>query len=118
MSYVPIVTPTAREASPRARELARQVEQVVQDFQRSYPDTKPADVQQALQIVSGTSGEITSRHKLLALTLAGGIAALVGVLVLARGGLGGTGEGSMSPMLWLVAGLIIVLALAFAARRT
>lgn len=116
--YVPIVTQTTREASPRARELARQVEQVVQDFQRSYPDTRPADVQQALQIASGTSGEPTARHKVLALSLAGGVAALVGVYVMAGGGLGEVTGGSIGPMFWLVAGLIIVLALAFAARRT
>lgn len=44
MSYVPIVNQTTRDASPRARELARQLEQVIQDSRRSCPDTKPADV--------------------------------------------------------------------------
>jgi hypothetical protein len=33
MSYVPIVTRPDHHASPRARELSRQIEQVVADFQ-------------------------------------------------------------------------------------
>jgi outer membrane murein-binding lipoprotein Lpp len=48
MSYVPIVPRSDRtRISPRARELAAQIDKLVQDFQRSYPDTRPTDVQEA-----------------------------------------------------------------------
>lgn len=117
MSYVPIVTQSTRDASPRARELARQLEQVIQDFQRSYPDTKPADVQQAVQIAWGGSSSVPAARRTLVLALAGGIAALAGVLVFLSEGQGGLGELASGPMVWIVVGLLVLVALAAVARK-
>lgn len=117
MSYVPIVDQTTRDASPRARELARQLEQVIQDFQRGYPDTKPADVQQAVQIAWGGSRQVAGARRTMALALAGGVAALAGVLVFMSGGDGGLSGLLSGPMVWLVMGVIVVVALADVAAR-
>jgi len=111
MSYVPIMSPSDRtQVSPRARELATQIEKVVQDFQRSYPDTRPADVQQALRVAAGGSDSTPDSRRVLSMTVAGGVAALVGVLFFMRES---TGEASGLPadlMVWVVVGVIVILA--------
>jgi hypothetical protein len=118
MSYIPMIVQQSPPPSPRARELARQLNQVIQDFQRSYPDTKPADVQQAVQIAYGGPTSSAPARRLLAMSLAGGIAALGGVLFF----MGESGEGLSGlpgdSMIWLVAGVIIVLGLVVAMRRS
>ena len=116
MSYVPIVQQQTRDASPRARELARQLEQVIQDFQRSYPDTKPADIQQAVQIAYGSPSAVPEKRRVLALTVAGGVAAMVGLMVfLDEGGqLSGLLAG---PIIWVVAALVVLVGLVAVANR-
>lgn len=117
MSYVPYVPPTDKmKLSPRARELATQIEKVISDFHRNYPDTPPGDVQQALNALSGDKQPAPSSRRLLVMATAGGIGALVAGLF-AAGGFGGDAM-TMSPdaMLWLTAGLIVALGLVFAAR--
>ena len=119
MSYVPIVPPSNRsQVSPRARELATQISKLVQDFQRSYPDTRPTDVQEALRVASGGSEAVPGSRRALAVALAAGIAALVGVFVFIGDSGGGSLDLPANSMLWLVAGVIIVLALVFRARRS
>ena len=119
MSYLPYLAAAEKtKLSPRARELATQIEKVIQDFQRSYPDTPPGDVQQALTALSGDSSRVPASRNILAMTLAGGIAALVGVVFFLRE----SGEGGMAlpsgAMLWIVAGLISAVGLvAIAARQ-
>ena len=57
MTYVPIVTPVQQApTSTRARQLSVELEQVIEDFQRSYPDTKPGDVRDAMRLAWGGSG--------------------------------------------------------------
>ena len=119
MSYLPYLPPTEKmKLSPRARELATQIEKVISDFHKSYPDTPPGDVQQALTALSGEKGPAPASRRLLAMTVAGGIGALVAVLF-AAGGSGG--EGGMplptDAMLWVAAGLIVAVGLVFAARQ-
>ena len=119
MSYVPIVPPSDRtRVSPRARELATQISKLVQDFQRSYPDTRPSDVQEALRVASGGSDAVPGSRRVIAVALAAGVALLVGGLAF----VGDSGSASLDLpanfMLWLVAGVIIVLALVVRARRS
>ena len=100
MSYLPYLVPSEKtKLSPRARELATQIEKAIQEFQRSYPDTPPAS------------------RNVLVMTLAGGIAALVGVLFFLRE----SGEGGMAlppgAMLWIVMGLVVVVGIGAVAAR-
>ena len=118
MSYVPIMSASDRtQVSPRARELATQIEKVVQDFQRSYPDTRPGDVQQALRVAAGGSDSVPDSRRLLGMSVAGGIAALVGVLFFMRESAGGASDLPADSMLWVVVGVIVLIALAAMARR-
>jgi len=118
MSYLPYLASAEKtKLSPRARELSTQIEKVIQDFQRSYPDTPPGDVQQALNALAGDPGRSPASRSVLAMTLAGGIAALVGVLVFT----GESGEGGLAlpsgAMLWMVVALIVGVGLAAVAAR-
>jgi ElaB/YqjD/DUF883 family membrane-anchored ribosome-binding protein len=118
MTYVPSVRSSSSPPSPRARELAAQLERVIRDFQSSYPDTKPADVQQAVEIAWGgpTSSTLRSR-RLLAVGVAAGLAALFGVFVAMRE----SGELPLdmdpSAVAWIVGGLLVLMVLIRAARR-
>ena len=118
MSYLPYMAAAEKtKLSPRARELSTQLEKVIQDFQRSYPDTPRADVQKALNALAGDPGRAPASRSVLAMTVAGGIAALVGVMVF----MGESGEGGMTlpsgAMLWLVFALIVGVGLAAVAAR-
>jgi len=119
MSYLPYLAASEKpKLSPRARELATQIEKVIQDFQRSYPDTPPGDVQQALTVLSGGTDRGPASRRTLAMTLAGGIAALFGVLFFMRESAGGgASDLPADSMLWVVVGVIVLIALAAMARR-
>jgi len=119
MSYVPMVPPSARtRMSPRARELATQIEKAIQDFQRSYPDTPQRDVQEALRTLAGDSETAPASRRVLAMTVAGGIAALIGVLVFAANSDGGGLSLPSDSGIWLVASVVVgLLALMVVARR-
>ena len=105
MSYVPIMSPSDRtQMSPRARELATQIEKVVQDFQRSYPDTRPGDVEIRV------SDSAPDSRRVMGMTVAGGVAALVGVLFFMRESAGEASGLPADSMLWIVVGLIVLLA--------
>ncbi|MDP2469823.1 MAG: hypothetical protein Q8W45_00440 [Candidatus Palauibacterales bacterium] len=118
MAYVPIVPPSARtRMSPRARELATQIEKAIQDFQRSYPDTPQRDVQEALRTLAGDSETAPASRRVLAMAVAGGIAALTGVLVFAANSGGGGSSLQSNPLLWLVASAVVGLAVVAVARR-
>ncbi len=118
MSYLPYLAMGEKtKLSPRARELATQIEKAIQEFQRSYPDTPPGDVQEALNALSGDSNRAPASRNVLAVTLAGGIAAVVGVLFfLGESGEGGTALPS-GAMLWIVVGLIVVVGIGAVAAR-
>ena len=118
MSYLPyLATAEKTKLSPRARELAMQIEKVIQEFQRSYPDTPAGDVEKALTALSGSTDRAPASRRVLAITLALGIAALGGVLLF----IGESGDGMSTlpanSMLWVVAGVIVMIAVAAMARR-
>ena len=74
MAYIP--TPTSGSHAPgrpsqRALDLSSRISQVILDFQRSFPDTRPADVQQAMRLAWGSSFDTNRRRR----------AVLVGLLV-------------------------------------
>lgn len=119
MSYLPYLPPTEKmKLSPRARELATQIEKVINDFHKNYPDTPAGDVQQALTSLAGEKTPAPASRRLLAMVVAGGIAALVAVMFVVGGSEGGGGMPlGTDAMLWLTAGLIVVLGLVFAARQ-
>jgi len=103
--------------SARSRELATQLERTIQEFQRSYPDTPARDVQEALRALSGDTDRTPASRRVLALTLAGGIAALfAGVFVIeeAGGGLSGTLTDSAP---WIVMTAIVLLLVVMRLRR-
>ena len=53
MPYIPTSTSgtgTPQKATRRALDLSERISQVILDYQRSFPDTRPADVQQAMRL--------------------------------------------------------------------
>lgn len=118
MSYLPYLAQADKtKLSPRARELTTQIEKVIQDFQRSYPDTPPGDVQQALDALSGDSGRSPASRNALVMTVAGGVAVLVGVMIFVTEAGGGGLALPPGALMWIVAGLIGVVAIAAVAVR-
>lgn len=118
MSYLPYVPPADKtKLSPRARELSSQIEKVLQDFQRSYPDTRPGDVQDALRAASGGTDPAPDSRRLLAVTLAGGVAALVGVLFFMEEFADRTIDLPPGAMTWIVMSLVILVGIVALARR-
>ena len=76
MTYIP--TPTSGPGSPqkasrRAVDLSERLSQVIVDYQRSFPDTRPADVQQAMRLAWGSTLD-TNRQRRLVITLVIGLA--------------------------------------------
>lgn len=74
MTYIP--TPTSptrspRNATRRAIDLSERISQVIVDYQRSFPDTRPADVQQAMRLAWGDTLDVTHRRRLFLTTVAG-----------------------------------------------
>ena len=118
MSYLPYLAAAEKtKLSPRARELATQIEKVIQEFQRSYPDTPPGDVEQALTALSGDSNRAPASRNVLVMTLAGGIAALVGVLFFLRESGGEAPALPADSMLWIVVSVIVLVAMVAMVRR-
>jgi len=76
MSYVPIVPPTPTPPSPRVRDLADQLSQVIAEFERTHSAMSNSEVRQATQLAvrgRGASGP-GAVPILIVLTLAVGIA--------------------------------------------
>ena len=82
MSYVPtpVIVPPS-EASWEAKELAREIEEVVIRYQEDHPRTRPEDVRQALGIVSSVAGAGRSHQVRLGFAVVVGTLLLVGLLV-------------------------------------
>jgi hypothetical protein len=79
MAFVtPVYVPQPR-ASLEAQDLAREIEQVVVDFQKRRPRTSNRDVQQAMNIVESREEMGISRHRSQATTI---IAVAIGLLVM------------------------------------
>ena len=71
MTYIP--TPTSgtgsrQTPSRRAVDLSERLSQVIVDYQRSFPDTRPADVQQAMRLAWGSTLD-TNRQRRRVITL-------------------------------------------------
>jgi len=80
MAFVPPVTHVPQpRASLEAQDLAREIEEVVVDFQKRRPRTSNRDVQQAMNIVESREGMGISRHGSQATTI---IAVAAGLLVM------------------------------------
>ena len=87
MAYIP--TPTSSHHAPgrpsqRAVDLSTRISQVIVDFQRSFPDTRPADVQQAMRLAWGSSFDTDRRRRalLVALLVSGLLFFALGLFVL------------------------------------
>jgi len=71
MTYIPTSTSGTRstqKASRRALDLSERISQVIVDYQRSFPDTRPADVQQAMRLAWGSTLD-TNRQRRVVITL-------------------------------------------------
>lgn len=71
MTYIPTSTSGTRStqnASRRALDLSERISQVIVDYQRSFPDTRPADVQQAMRLAWGSTLD-TNRQRRVVITL-------------------------------------------------
>lgn len=74
MTYIP--TPTSPNRSPqkstrRALDLSERISQVIVDYQRSFPDTRPADVQQAMRLAWGSTLDTNRQRRVVVILVAG-----------------------------------------------
>ena len=115
MSYVPIVpTPVQEDVSPRARDLARNLEQAVAEYRSRNPSLSDAEIRQALSLMS-RSRSPAARPVLLGL-LAAGLAIGVIVTFMASGGDAAAG----SEVQWVavaIGGIAAILGIVAAVRR-
>jgi hypothetical protein len=109
--YVP--TPVQPPASPRVRELSQRIQQIITDFQRQYPMT-PGEIRQALLHAAGSMG---NHRRPLAVALAAGIVAVLGVGVFLAQRTGG-GEPAGLPIAALLGVLAAGVGLVVAIRRS
>lgn len=78
MAYVPIPSQPQPPASPRARELSQKIRATIEEFERHYPGTDPADVRRALELASGE----TNRTRMSVAVMIGlFVAAALGMIV-------------------------------------
>lgn len=89
MTYIP--TPSSSGGSPqratrRAIDLSERISQVIVDYQRSFPDTRPADVQQAMRLAWGSTLDVSSRRRVFAAVIAGLLALLLVLGLFVLGG--------------------------------
>ncbi len=70
MPHVPVIPPDGSPPSPRARALSQRIAQVIREFQREHPDTRPADIQRAMRLAWGEAGVRTSQQVVLLVLLA------------------------------------------------
>lgn len=71
MTYIPTSTSgtgSPQRASRRALDLSERISQVIVDYQRSFPDTRPADVQQAMRLAWGSTLD-TNRQRRMVITV-------------------------------------------------
>jgi hypothetical protein len=115
MTFVPIVpTPVQEDVSPRARDLARNLEQSLAEYRSRNPTLSDAEIRQALSLMS-QSRSSGARALLLGLLVAG---LAIGVIVtfMVSGGEAAAGGG----VRWVaiaIGGIAAVLGILAAARR-
>ena len=116
MSYAPIMTPPTQTpgTSMRARQLSAELERVIDDFQKSYPDTKPGDVRDAMRLAwGGTSAErVTRARGAVAATI--GAFLFAGLLALYFAGRGGdvSLDGAGVPWIMVMIGVLAIVSVA------
>ena len=117
MAFVPVFVPPA-QASARAKDLARRLEETIATFERQYPGTSPEDIRHAVHIATGGAGRPTRPPRVVMALVAGLIAMGIGLFVTLaqRGGTPG-GEGA-PPIPWVILGLLAgLLGVVVAIRR-
>lgn len=75
MTYIPTPTSPTRpqqNATRRAVDLSERLSQVIVDYQRRFPDTRPADVQQAMRLAWGSTLD-SNRQRRVVITLVAGL---------------------------------------------
>lgn len=114
MLYVPIVVPPT-PPSPRTRELANLLSTVIQEYEKHHPSLTGSEIHQALTLASQESRSATAASRVLVATVAGGLAALLGVGVFIAKAPGGGVAGF--PVLAVVVGIMLVVGVAVALKR-
>ena len=117
MTYVPIIVPPT-PPSPRTRELAREIERTIVDFEQLHPSVTRAELQQATRLAMQATGG--QGHELAAVSGVLGLlaAAALGAYVYVSDAGGGSPTGGEVPYsLIAVATGVVVVAIAFAFRR-
>ncbi len=84
MSYVPIVTPTPSPPSPRSRELADLLRRVIEAYEEGHSTTTRAEIRAATRLALSKAGPSRLGAPIVALTLGGLMALLLGVFVFLR----------------------------------
>jgi hypothetical protein len=109
MVFVPVIVPPP-QASARARDLARRLQDAIATFERQYPGTSPGDIRQAVRLATGGPGGSRRAPRAAMAILAGAISLAVGMFALIAersGGLGGEGSPAIP---WVVFGVVAGLA--------
>ncbi len=114
MSYVPIVVPPP-SPSPRTRELADLLAQVIREYEAQHPSVTSTEVREAARLASASAATGLSRQ-VVAVTLGLGVAALAGAIAFARSS--GLELSGIAWPLVLVAVLLVVGILVALARRS
>ena len=84
MSYVPIVTPTPSPPSPRSRELADLLVRVIEAYEEGHPTTTRPEIRAATRLALSETGPSRLGTPIVAVTLGGLMALLLGVSVFLR----------------------------------
>lgn len=115
MVFVPTThTPVDANVSPRARDLARNLEKALEEYRTRNPTVSDAEIRQALMLM-GRSRTAAAPAVLLGLLAAGLLAGAI-VAFMAYGGGVGSGEG-VQWIAMVVGGLAAILGVVVAARR-
>jgi len=108
MSYVPIIVPTnAPPPSPRTRELANLLGQVLDEYTKANPATTSAEIRDAVRMARAATGKGSAN---VAAGVSVGIGLVVAMLVLGLVFFQSAGEFEIGPILpMIIMALIIVL---------
>lgn len=117
MVFVP--TPPRETASPQAQDLANRIAALIADYQRDHPDLSARDVTDALQAAGGGGRQGRAgqeRRAIVATTIAGLLAAMVGLGVFLQRGSGEVGAPQF-PGIAVGVGVLLVVMLVVMLRR-
>lgn len=113
--------PPPLQQTRHSRELSKQMEQLVREYQRDHPDVKESDVRAAVSqlAASGESPETTRRKRVLG----GVIATLLGGAFAVMASTAGGQRFNNTSMAWIVLGVVaavcgVAMAVILTVRRT